>query len=614
MPTEQDYANAFSPGMSYAQLLAAIGSAEHPGRLQELEQAINQPAPTIYGVSAAALTSAYSAAAYAQLTLNDLDAQLAQRANEISFQDLYTAVLGLQDLAGDHCPACDTPLAGDYRALHNPYQKANDGLAGLRELAELQAHQRTSLASRNAASEALRMLLATFAQRVGATVQSLLPVQRYLADPGFDIQRAWWLDGCLPDETGKSLAQQAVDWAGELEVHDGASRVILNDRQALIAERDRLNQARIGVTTLGSNRQQTMQAIANAKARIAAFAADNAPLIQLVAQEAEAIVRDTRISREYDQFLILLRRYRTELPGTLMAGLNALTLELYNEFNVRDMDADKLSALYLPVTGEGRIELSFRGTPAARVDALQILSEGHVRCLGLSILLAKCLSIRAPVIVFDDAINAIDHEHRQGIRETIFESDRFVGTQIIVTCHSNEFIKDIQNHVASEHWAAYAFRHHSGNYHPRVLGNATTQSYLLNARAAVERGDDRAALGASRQALEMLSGKIWGWLGRCDQGSLTLKIAGSGAEPALRHLCEGIRAKLRGAPNFEHADKAPIIQALDHILGIPEQSLVWVYLNKGTHEEANREDFDVGVVELVVQTLESLSALQLRAR
>lgn len=612
--TEQDYANAFSPGMSYAQLLAAIGSAEHPGRLQELEQAINQPAPTIYGVSAAALTSAYSAAAYAQLTLNDLDAQLAQRANEISFQDLYTAVLGLQDLAGDHCPACDTPLAGDYRALHNPYQKANDGLAGLRELAELQAHQRTSLASRNAASEALRMLLATFAQRVGATVQSLLPVQRYLADPGFDIQRAWWLDGCLPDETGKSLAQQAVDWAGELEVHDGASRVILNDRQALIAERDRLNQARIGVTTLGSNRQQTMQAIANAKARIAAFAADNAPLIQLVAQEAEAIVRDTRISRAYDQFLILLRRYRTELPGTLMAGLNALTLELYNEFNVRDMDADKLSALYLPVTGEGRIELSFRGTPAARVDALQILSEGHVRCLGLSILLAKCLSIRAPVIVFDDAINAIDHEHRQGIREAIFESDRFVGTQIIVTCHSNEFIKDIQNHVAPEHWAAYAFRHHSGNYHPRVLGNAITQSYLLNARSAVERGDDRAALGASRQALEMLTGKVWGWLGRCEQGMLTLKIAGSGAEPALRNLCEGIRAKLRNSPNFEHVDKAPIIQALDHILGIPEQSLVWLYLNKGTHEEANREDFDVGVVELVVQTLETLNALQLRAR
>ncbi len=251
---EQNHANAYSQGMSYAQLLAAIGSAEYPGRLQELEQAINQPAPAIFGVSAAALINAYTAAETAQRALNDLEGQLAQRSNDISFQDLYTAVLGLQQVVGDHCPACDTPLAGDYRALHNPYQKANDGLAGLRELAELQARQRTAIAARNAASEALRMFLATFAQRVGATIHSPLPVQRYLADPGFDVQHAWWVGSFQPDETGKSLAQRAVDWATELEARDVASRVILDDRQGLIDERDRLNQARIGVTTLASNR------------------------------------------------------------------------------------------------------------------------------------------------------------------------------------------------------------------------------------------------------------------------------------------------------------------------------------------------------------------------
>ena len=57
-----------------------------------------------------------------------------------------------------------------------------------------------------------------------------------------------------------------------------------------------------------------------------------------------------------------------------------------------------------------------------------------------------------------------------------------------------------------------------------------------------------------------------------------------------------------------------MLAALDVILGIPEQSLVWNYLNKGTHEEANRDDSDSRVVESVVQTLESLDALQLRAR
>ena len=54
--------------------------------------------------------------------------------------------------------------------------------------------------------------------------------------------------------------------------------------------------------------------------------------------------------------------------------------------------------------------------------------------------MAKAKNIKCPVIVFDDAINAIDHDHRGGIRETIFESDHFLDTQLIVTCHSNEFI------------------------------------------------------------------------------------------------------------------------------------------------------------------------------
>nr|UVN18191.1 hypothetical protein pPsy0462b_00046 [Pseudomonas syringae] len=49
------------------------------------------------------------------------------------------------------------------------------------------------------------------------------------------------------------------------------------------------------------------------------------------------------------------------------------------------------------MTGEGRIGLSFRGQQNVLVDALQILSEGHVRCLGLAILLAKALKIVAPV-------------------------------------------------------------------------------------------------------------------------------------------------------------------------------------------------------------------------
>ena len=233
-------------------------------------------------------------------------------------------------------------------------------------------------------------------------------------------------------------------------------------------------------------------------------------------QEALDIVRDTPYKAAYDRFLETLRSYRDQLPSQLMAGLNEAAKDLYNAFNRNDREEDKLSALYLPLTDDGKIEISFQGNPDVRVDALHVLSEGHIRCLGLAILMTKAKSIGCPVIVFDDAINAIDHDHRGGIREAIFESDHFTNTQLIVTCHSNEFIKDIQQHLPAQRrngCQVYLLRHHDGNYQPRVTGNIPSANYIAKARAAREALNDRDALAASRQALEMLSEKTWRWLG-----------------------------------------------------------------------------------------------------
>jgi hypothetical protein len=111
----------------------------------------------------------------------------------------------------------------------------------------------------------------------------------------------------------------------------------------------------------------------------------------------------------------------------------------------------------------------------------------------------------------------------------------------------------------------------------------------------------------------MLSEKVWRWLGSHDQGVLNIMLAGVGAEPGLRNLCEALVKKLRDAQTFNHANKGPLLTAYDRILGIPATNLVWTYLNKGTHEEADRDDFDAELVESVVHTLEELDHLDLRA-
>jgi hypothetical protein len=82
---------------------------------------------------------------------------------------------------------------------------------------------------------------------------------------------------------------------------------------------------------------------------------------------------------------------------------------------------------------------------------------------------------------------------------------------------------------------------------------------------------------------------------------------------SLRNLCEALRKRLEDAATFSHGNKPLLVAAYDRILGIPTANLVWTYLNKGTHEEANLDDFDADLVESVVKTLEDIDTLDLRA-
>lgn len=110
----------------------------------------------------------------------------------------------------------------------------------------------------------------------------------------------------------------------------------------------------------------------------------------------------------------------------------------------------------------------------------------------------------------------------------------------------------------------------------------------------------------------MLAEKTWKWLVSHGIGTLNLQLAGVGAEPQLRGLCETVRNRLHTTATFVHPNKPLLVDAYGRILGIPADNLVWSYLNKGTHEEADRDDFDGDLVEQVVQTLEALGALDLR--
>lgn len=77
----------------------------------------------------------------------------------------------------------------------------------------------------------------------------------------------------------------------------------------------------------------------------------------------------------------------------------------------------------------------------------------------------------------------------------------------------------------------------------------------------------------------------------------------------LRHLTVGPFRGFRQPEPFNLAKRIVLFYGPN---GSGKTVSVWNYLNKGTHEEADRDDFESERVEEVVMTLEELEALNIR--
>lgn len=610
------YAAAFKPGTTFAGLQELIGSTEQPGRLAELNALLNPVPGSIVGVDRAGLAAAFTRSDAAAAELSVTTRELQRRSSQVSFRALYGAVLALEAESNERCPACETPLN---RLARNPFEKARAGLDELRDLAQLQerqARQRDELAT---ASSELHTMLTKLANFLATQGEAATAVGRQLeALPARPERDGWWVafyeqgDG---QERGPVALERLLTVADRIFAADQTTRAQLQRRAELAAEREDLLVRQRHIDQRKQAYQRIVDDATASRESIATFELANERLIADAEQERLDILRDTPIRAAYNAFMPYLRRFRNELPGMLIAGLGELARDLYNDFNRGDRDEDKLAQLYLPLTGEQRIELAFRGAPDRRVDALHVLSEGHIRCLGLAILLAKATDIGSPLLIIDDAVNAIDHDHRHGIKETIFAGDRFLATQMLVTCHSPEFIKDVRNSIPRdrrEDSQEYVLTHHEGDHHPRVHRDVPSSAYIDKARSDLGRFQLRDALANSRRALEMLANKAWKWLASYELGELRLKMHGPTAPLNVRDLCDAIRLKLRDSAAFDHPSKGPMRTALEEILNA--SNLTWKYLNGGTHEEEGRDEFDRVEVELVVSRLERIDALDLRTR
>lgn len=136
--------------------------------------------------------------------------------------------------------------------------------------------------------------------------------------------------------------------------------------------------------------------------------------------------------------------------------------------------------------------------------------------------------------------------------------------------------------------------------------NCAPRNYIIAARRHFDQNEIREALSKSRQALESLTkGKVWRYVNKHGDGNLSLKLRSPAASIELRNLTEQLKKRIYKG-DFSDPIKNFVYDPLDALLGLNGDSREWRYLNKGTHEENNRAEFDRGAVNEISILIEHL--------
>lgn len=599
---ELTLANSYRPGISFEQLIVELnGNSQAPGRIAQLEAELQQPPPPKSNLSSDTFEAIGNEASALVNELRQSQQQLAGASQQVSFKQLYEAVVQVQQSSPDACPACKTPLQ---QVLVNPYMKAGQELTRLQQLGELQ--QKVGRLERNALQEIFKI-----GQSLNTCLQ-FFSVDNPLKPFGLDnippgLQ--WWDSLFTPLPDTHTAWQHLISQIQQLETKDKQAEEVIRNRDTKQAELSRLRNIAQQITVLVTQKQTALGNQANAQKLIVNFQNENAQLIANVEAEKPIIARNHEIVAGYAMFVQKLTNYNNRLPTLLVADLGELVVQLYNAFNRNDAQTELLADVQLPLAPNQRLRIAFQRQPERLFDALHILSEGHIRCMGLAILLAKNLKEQAPVLIFDDPVNAIDDDHRESIRRTIFEDQYFMGKQIILTCHGEEFFKDTQNLLSAEDVRGsklLSFLPPLGEQHIRVDFNCSPRNYIVAATNHVGRNEVREALAKSRQALEALTkDKVWKYVHRYGDGNLSIRLSSSTEPIGLRQLTEQLRSRI-GKDDFADPNKGAVYEPINTLLGINGNSREWRYLNKGTHDEIDRAEFDRGSVAAIVNALNAL--------
>jgi len=515
-----------------------------------------------------------------------LKAEIDKYKDSLSLVDLYNAISNSSsNVDNDFCPACKTPIAN---TVVNPFKNADDELIKLKYYSQKQTEVSNKLSS-------LKSNL--------TKIQTQLDFYQILNTASLDS-----LDNDL-EKISKEVSELRNNWDAYNQENKTKLEAIKNiESEILCLEQDKEEAGNLYELYNASHKEKKKQ-----EKIISDFNSDNERLIKEVEEEKELIFFYKTYSVAYESFIKKLNGYSASLPSKLIAGLEALTLQFYNSINEHPYNHEVLISLKLPKTPSEKIEIEY--LDGSKDDALRVLSEGHLRCLGLSILLAKNVHDDHNVIIFDDVVNAIDDEHRSNVINTFFHNSHLIEKQIVITTHGEDFLKNLENKIAKKDLDKLLKRYdflENRDSRSIIVEPDLNRHYLSQAETNLKKGFKRNCLVECRHALEELAPKLWKNIAKENSlnSAVSVQLRQPNGIPELASVVDGLISCIKKFESLKIDKFTSHKEILEKIKNAANKNpIFWNLLNKGTHEEERNEEFDQNSISELLENLLKLEEL-----
>jgi hypothetical protein len=531
--------------------------------------------------------------------------ELSKSSSEVNFKGLYSAIESIaKDCLNDKsiCPACKTPMN---KVMVNPFDNAVSELMKMGKLASLQNEIETEAISlskktREANNEINK--LNTIKKTIG-NFEPSLPVLTEFAFTGIVSIHNW--KETFANEFRK-LYQGLIEnekLTNDIKVYNFSLQLKRNEKEKVGRELLGHQKFKQRYDEIIASQTNLLGEKTKHQAKITEFLDRNDLKIKEIEQLSKKIAINNEYVKSYEKIISNLKEYRNGLPSLLAAGLSDKTKEFYNVINAHDPVFEKLESLKLPTEAGEKITIRFHGDKKEH-DALLILSEGHIKVLGLSLLLSKVVSEDLGFIIFDDIVNAIDDEHRDGIAELLLLNPALKDRQHIITCHGDIFINKLEHKLgastAGKEVKGYRFLP-SDSFEERgiKISVGTSKHYLLLAKKSLEEDARKDVASRCRQAIESISEQLWNKLCKKLNINLTVKMRSPGARPDLSSVVASLIKELQGISGSS--------ELLSDFRKLKEK-YSWSLLNKGTHEQGDLPELERQDVSDLLNLVENIEA------